>query len=152
MAVTLKLRKGTIAQIAAQATANILVPGEPFFVTDQNRIGISLTTSTYELYAKVSELGGGAAVVKGSVLIDFGTTGNDEARVTVSAPTVLSDSIIDTQLDLAGTADNDADEHLLEPTIPKVSKITPGVSFEIAMIAEDTAPLFGKWLVDWKIT
>lgn len=45
----------TRANLDIQATANNLKAGEIYLITDENRIAIGLTVSTYETYAKASE-------------------------------------------------------------------------------------------------
>ena len=40
-----------------------LLPGQIYLLTDENRIAIALTTSTFETYAKQAEAGGGGAYV-----------------------------------------------------------------------------------------
>lgn len=45
----------TRANLDTQATANNLKAGELYLITDENRIAIGLTVSTYEVYSKYSE-------------------------------------------------------------------------------------------------
>jgi hypothetical protein len=59
--VSLKLLRTTKANLVAQAALNNLVAGEPYFITDENRVAVGTSTSTYETYAKESELGGGGS-------------------------------------------------------------------------------------------
>ena len=59
MADIIKIKRGTLAQIDAAAAASQLNAGEPYLVTDEGRIAVGLSASTYELFAKTSETGGG---------------------------------------------------------------------------------------------
>jgi hypothetical protein len=51
----IKFKRGTRAQLDAAAAANALDAGEPYLITDEGRIAIGLSASTYEVFAKVSE-------------------------------------------------------------------------------------------------
>jgi hypothetical protein len=61
MARTLAIQhiRTTRANLNTQAAAENLKAGELYLITDEDRIAIGLTTSTYETYAKESEAGGG---------------------------------------------------------------------------------------------
>lgn len=52
MAVSLKIKRGTRAQLNAAAAAGGLKAGEPYLITDENRIAIGLSTTGYETFAK----------------------------------------------------------------------------------------------------
>lgn len=52
-------KRGTRAELNTAAAANQLSAGEVYLITDENRLAVGLTTSTYETYAKASEAGGG---------------------------------------------------------------------------------------------
>jgi hypothetical protein len=58
MAVSLTIKRGSRSQIDAAALANGLAAGEPYLITDENRIAIGLTPSTFEVFARLSEVGG----------------------------------------------------------------------------------------------
>lgn len=55
------MRGYTRAQLAAAATAGQLAAGEPYLITDENRIAVGTGATTYQDYAKLSEAGSGAA-------------------------------------------------------------------------------------------
>jgi hypothetical protein len=59
MAVDLKIKRGTRAQLEAAATGSNLKAGEPYLITDEARFAIGLSASTYEEFAKLSEAGAG---------------------------------------------------------------------------------------------
>ena len=52
---SLKIKRGSYAQLVAAATANKLKEGEPYLITDQGRIAVGTSTSTFEVFAKVRE-------------------------------------------------------------------------------------------------
>lgn len=52
---SLKIKRGSYAQLAAAATAAQLKEGEPYLITDQGRIAVGTSTSTFEVFAKVEE-------------------------------------------------------------------------------------------------
>ena len=53
-------KRGTRTQLDAAATAGNLHAGEIYLITDEDRLAIGLSTTTYQTYAKVSELSEGA--------------------------------------------------------------------------------------------
>lgn len=56
MANKILLKRGLNADLISLATAGGLNLGEPYFITDQDRVAIGLTTSTYQTFAKLSEI------------------------------------------------------------------------------------------------
>lgn len=58
----LKIKRGTLAQITAAATANQLDIGEPYLITDEDRLAVGLSASTFSTFAKVSEVGSGGGI------------------------------------------------------------------------------------------
>ena len=53
---SLKIKRGSYAQLAAAAIAYQLKEGEPYLITDQGRIAVGTSTSTFEVFAKVEEV------------------------------------------------------------------------------------------------
>lgn len=51
----LKLLRTTRANLDAQATAVNILQGEPYFITDESRFAIGVSTSTYQTFLKVGE-------------------------------------------------------------------------------------------------
>lgn len=56
MANTLKIKRGTRAQINTAGTNQQLIQGEPYLITDEGRIAIGLSSATYADFAKSSEI------------------------------------------------------------------------------------------------
>ena len=58
MAITLpyKQPRGTRAALNALAGSSAIIPGLIYHITDEGRVALGLTTTTYEVYAKVSEV------------------------------------------------------------------------------------------------
>lgn len=52
---SLKIKRGSYAQLVAAASAAQLKEGEPYLIIDQGRIAIGTSTSTFEVFAKVEE-------------------------------------------------------------------------------------------------
>lgn len=65
---SVRIKRGTRAQLNAAASASQLRQGEPYLITDEGRIAIGLTDSTYQAYSKEGE-GGGGAVKQFNVLL-----------------------------------------------------------------------------------
>ena len=78
---TISFLKTTRGNLNTQASANALIPGEPYLITDENRIAVALSVSTYQTYLKEGEGGGG-----GSSNIDGGAA-NSVAALNVDGGT-----------------------------------------------------------------
>lgn len=151
--ITFKLRRGTKAAIDALAGSNGLTQWEPFFLTDEQRFGLCTSVNTYVLAAKKTEIGGGggSTFVKGTVILDFTSSGSDQATVTIPFPTTDVNTQVYCDLSPIGTVDNDSDEHMVEPSRPRACNIVPGVSFDITMVSVDGFNLFGTYLVNYTV-
>ena len=56
MALTIKAKRGTREQLNTAAGSSGLIQGEPYLITDEDRLAVGLSTSTYKGYAKEDEL------------------------------------------------------------------------------------------------
>lgn len=54
---SIRIKRGTRAQITTAAAANALRAGELYFVTDESRVDVGVSTSASEKLAKLSEAG-----------------------------------------------------------------------------------------------
>ena len=54
-------KRGTRAALVALAGTNGLKPGQVYVLTDENRLAVALTASTFETFAKQAEAGGSSA-------------------------------------------------------------------------------------------
>lgn len=66
-------KRGTRAALIALAGANGLKPGQLYVLTDENRIAVAMSASTFETYAKESEAGGSG--VPASVIVTINSLG-----------------------------------------------------------------------------
>lgn len=57
MAIPYQHQRGTRAALNALGASNSIKPGQVYLVTDEGRLAVGLTASTYEVFAKVSEGG-----------------------------------------------------------------------------------------------
>lgn len=64
---SLQIKRGTRAQLNTAASGNQLNAGEPYLITDENRLAVGLSATTYQDYAKLSEAGGAPAGSTGEV-------------------------------------------------------------------------------------
>jgi hypothetical protein len=55
---SVQIKRGTAAALSALAAGAGLLPGEQYLITDQQRVAVALTTSTFQGLAKLSEVGG----------------------------------------------------------------------------------------------
>jgi hypothetical protein len=53
---TIQIKRGTRAQIEAAKAAGQLRDGEPYLITDENRVAVGTSSSGYSSFAKVEEL------------------------------------------------------------------------------------------------
>jgi hypothetical protein len=81
----------------------------------------------------------------GTVIVDFGAfPGASDASVTVSAPGIAANSLVEAWILPAQTTDHSPDEHSIETLTVKAdqSSIVPGTSFVI--LASNTSQLTGR--------
>lgn len=86
---TILMLRTTRSRLNAQAAALNLKAGEPYFITDENRFALGLSTSTYEVFAKQSEVSG---VVSTSISVDFGTLPLFNSAFYVAVPGLVVNS------------------------------------------------------------
>lgn len=86
-------KRGSRAQLDAAATAGTLNQGEPYLITDEGRVAVGLTSSTYIDFAKLAEAGGSVAADVFDVTLDFGT-GDTFKSVDVSFPAMTATKVI----------------------------------------------------------
>lgn len=55
---TIKLLRSTRSALNAQAALSGLIAGEPYLITDEDRLAIGTSSTTYETFQKSSEAGG----------------------------------------------------------------------------------------------
>ncbi|MEK7661474.1 MAG: hypothetical protein AAB680_05485 [Pseudomonadota bacterium] len=56
MVASVQIKRGTRAQIVTAAGASGLVAGEPYLITDENRLAVGLSATTYQDFAKQNEI------------------------------------------------------------------------------------------------
>ncbi len=59
MSSIIRIKRGTRSQLNALAIKRGLLEGEPLLITDEGRLGIATSTSTYQAFAKEGEVGVG---------------------------------------------------------------------------------------------
>lgn len=59
----IKFLATTRANLNAQAAANNLLLQEPYYITDENRLAVGTSVSTYQDFAKLSEVGSGGGTL-----------------------------------------------------------------------------------------
>lgn len=73
MTSTIQIKRGTRSQVEAAKTSGTLLQGEPYLITDENRLGVGTSASSYSSFATQAEL---AAVPDKKVAVtDTGTPG-----------------------------------------------------------------------------
>lgn len=56
MVQTIQIKRGTRAQIEAAKVAGQLKDGEPYLITDENRLAVGVSSSGYSSFVKTNEL------------------------------------------------------------------------------------------------
>lgn len=87
----------TRAQLNAAATADQLKIGEVYLVTDEDRLAIGLSASTYETYAKASEAGGSDGSVS-SIVSTAKTISINTSKIVIGKFIINERLIIDGKL------------------------------------------------------
>ena len=87
MAQVIKVKRGTRAQLNAAAAANGLAAGEPYLITDESRLAIGLSASTYAEYALAAQ-----GVTNGNSHDHNGGDGAQIAYSSLSGAPTLGDS------------------------------------------------------------
>jgi hypothetical protein len=111
---TLKFKSGTRAQLNTAASSNVLNVGEPYYITDENRIAIGTSSSTYQDFLKPTDnvqahpswdvrTGAYTAVAGDELLVD--TT---SAAFTVTLPATPAANTTVTIVDNGGALDTNA--------------------------------------------
>lgn len=90
---TIQIKRGTRAQIEAAKAAGQLKDGEPYLITDENRIAVGVNSSGYSSFAKLEELIDEKVAIKanGPPGYLWGNNGNDGILRTDSSLTVQKD-------------------------------------------------------------
>jgi PHD/YefM family antitoxin component YafN of YafNO toxin-antitoxin module len=57
MSLTIKIKRATRAQLDSAATSEWLNQSEPYLITDEDRIAVGTSTSTYKAMATQDEIG-----------------------------------------------------------------------------------------------
>lgn len=87
---------------------------------------------------------------QGSAVVDFGAEAADRASVAVTGQTgILSTSDVEAYFMSAGTAENDADAHILANSLMSLTAggVTAGVGFTISALCQARAT--GKFNIKW---
>jgi hypothetical protein len=93
MVQTIQIKRGTRAQIEAAKAAGQLRDGEPYLITDENRIAVGTSSSGYSSFAKTEELKDEkvAIVANGTPGYLGGTNGTNGLLRTNSSITIQKD-------------------------------------------------------------
>ena len=106
----IKIKRGTRAQLDAAASGAELIQGEPYLITDEDRIAVGLSTTTYEEFVKpadpISDLAETASakiltssernklddIEAGATTDLFAATNNNASAITIGQPVYVDGS------------------------------------------------------------
>ncbi len=127
MANIIKIKRGTRAQLNAAAAANGLAAGEPYLITDENRLAVGLSASTYAEYALAAQ-----GVTNGNSHDHHGGDGAQIAYSSLSGtPTLPSGAIVGTTDQQTLTSKTLTDPAIVGAIAEDVYTIQDGAAFEI---------------------
>lgn len=92
---TLKIKRGTRAQITTAAGASQLAAGEPYLITDEARIAIGTSATSFMDFAKLSEAGGGSGGT--GAFATYNYTGNGSTTTFAATTDITVDNILVTE-------------------------------------------------------
>lgn len=146
----IKILRTTRAALDSAASGGGLLIGEPYLITDEDRIAVGLSATTYQTYAKSGEIVG--TLKYGAATLDF--SASNIATVDITGQSwVTSESIIMASIRPVATASHSEDEHMMLATFIALSApaglIVPGVGFSIVGVIYDTSLLSGTINIGW---
>jgi len=115
----------------------ILVQGEMGFETDTVKIKFGDGVTHWNDLAYFTAAGGGGSNLKGTAVVDFGSTpGTNVVTTTVLNANVVPSSKVIVFMDSAPTVTHNGIEHSIVPIKFTVGNIVNGVSFDITSVSE----------------
>jgi hypothetical protein len=134
--------RGTRAALDALATAGTILPGQVYLITDEARLAVGLTASTYQAFLKSGEGGGGSGAAGTVVLtVPPGSMGHTE---TLPASGVQVGSVLLLTLGAHG----DGDENCADLLDIGAMGVTPGTG-EITVTISFLTPAGGAINLNW---
>lgn len=151
MANIIKFKRGTLAGLNALASGSSLNAGEPYYITDQGRIAIGVTATTFESLAKSSELAL-KADANNSVLTGSGTAVNLAISGTATAPTAAGGTV-GTQLATVGYVQNAFSVPSTSGTLDwnHATQTTPGAGASLLMGSATNGPGGGNYYIPFNL-
>jgi len=129
----IRFKRGTKANLDSLATNSQLLAGEPYFITDENRIAVGLTASTYEVFAKVSEAGGGGGGIEKHVQSNLSIDGNNGNYfiVSINSNSGFTLSNIVTDVNYTFLITNTHGSNTITITLPASDDVKPVATVDI---------------------
>lgn len=141
------LKRGTRAQIDAAAAASQLSAGEPYLITDENRLSVAIAANAHSPAARHDHVHGNS----GTATLDFGAfPGSNEASVAVTGQTgILATSTALASLMAEDSADHSAGDHAYAAGFIGLSCSVPTAGTGFTINARSQDKMQGTFKVRW---
>ena len=140
---SLRIKRGSAAQLAAAAAASQLKSGELYLVEDQGRVAVGTGVDTFEPMAKQSEAGVGGASLQ-SATLSVSPAQYGQATINVAVALAAPGSLVLAQL--MPNADWDADE------LSGIGLHAEPMAGQIAFTLSAQGPLVGDFKIVFQLT
>lgn len=145
---SVQIKRGTAAALTALAGTSSLLVGEQYLITDEGRIAVATSASTFVKCAKLSEVGGGAGLL--STAINVAAVALGYAEVVVAAAGVLPTSKV--VASFAATLDDENDVEALADSAMAVTGVPETDQIRFVLTSANGSRFVGPFNVDYQVT
>lgn len=147
---TVRFLRATKANLDSQASSNNLIIGEPYFITDENRIAVATAVNSYETYAKVSEVSGGGSLT----IQDNEVSLTQRSKLNFVGNNLIADNATNTSTDIQMFPNMPADSYINQNVYPALEWIwrhTDGYWYFVTMVLSQTSGYVGNYYKKFKV-
>jgi hypothetical protein len=140
---SIRVKRGTRAQLDAAALANGLQSGETYLITDESRLAVGTSSNAYQAAAKQGEggSGGGAQIVSATITVPWRVGGGQmDWRQIIPVAGVTASS----KISAAFSARPDIDDNDVEETEKILVSASYSSDGQVRIDASFSAPVTGQ--------